>query len=47
MGHNSGKAGARMSKKTSPKSSSKRRKYAKPSVTKHGALPQTALAHSY
>lgn len=36
-----------MSKQNPPKPRPKRRKYAKPTVTKHGALPSTALAHSY
>lgn len=30
-----------------PSKNRKRRKYSKPSITKHGELPSTALAHSY
>lgn len=36
-----------MSKHIPPKARAKRRKYVKPRMTKHGELPNTALAHSY
>ena len=34
-------------KKSGGKKGKKRKKYSKPTVTKHGALSRTALAHSY
>jgi hypothetical protein len=48
MGHNTSRSDfAPMPKSIPPKGRGKRRKYVKPRVTKHGALPSTALAHSY